>query len=534
MRLLGPWLVLTGAILAAPAQTNAPENRKLSLQECIQIALEHNLDIQIQWVNPDISRFTLDASYGVYDPTLNVSGGYTYSQSAGGIDAQGRLYAGAETEMEQASVSLQGLLPWGMNYNIGGSYSDTWGTLPTTVPDYSHPIVLTNSYLNLQNNQPVSFLTTNYNYIDARQPFTVFSGNASVASISQPLLKNLWIDNARLQILLNKKNLKTSELAFRNQVMTTVFSVEQAYYNLIFSVDNVKVQRKALELAERSLAENKKRVEVGAMAPLDEKQAESPVASSRASVLSAEGDLGTQQRLLKRLLSDDYSKWQAVSLEPAEVLVAVPQHLELQESWRKGLTLRPDLLQQKIALERQGFMVRFDKNQLFPDLELVGNVGYSGSAMDFSGVLDQERELQNPNWMVGGQMTVPLSRTTARNNYKSAKATERQIALQLKQLQQSILITLENDIATAQTSFQRVGATREATLYAEAALDAEQKKLESGKSTSFTVLQLQKNLTDAGSTEIRALADYNIALAQLYLDEGTILEHHHVSLKVKP
>ncbi|MCX6885799.1 MAG: TolC family protein, partial [Verrucomicrobia bacterium] len=81
--------------------------------------------------------------------------------------------------------------------------------------------------------------------------------------------------------------------------------------------------------------------------------------------------------------------------------------------------------------------------------------------------------------------------------------------------------------------FQRVGATREARIYAEAALEAEQKKLASGKSTSFEVLRLQRDLTTSRSSEIRSLADYNIALAQLAQYEGTTLERRHVNLNIR-
>jgi outer membrane protein TolC len=133
---------------------------------------------------------------------------------------------------------------------------------------------------------------------------------------------------------------------------------------------------------------------------------------------------------------------------------------------------------------------------------------------------------------VGAQLTFPLGNTGARNSYKSAKVTREQLGLQLKQLQQATLIKIENAMAVAQTSFQRVSATREARLYAEAALEAEQTKLEKGKSTSFVVLQLQKDLTTARSAEIRALADYNIALARLAQNEGSTLDRRKINLQV--
>ena len=242
---------------------------------------------------------------------------------------------------------------------------------------------------------------------------------------------------------------------------------------------------------------------------------------------------GTQQRVLKSLLSDDYSKWEKVSIQPAEALVAVSQDLNLQESWRKGLTLRPDLVQQKISLEKQGIIIKYQKNQLLPQLDVIGTYGFNASSGGYGGTFDQLGNGSYPFWSVGGQMTIPLTQTSARNNYKSAKVTKEQIVLQLKQLEQGILIQIENAMAVARTSYQQVNATREARIYAEAALDAEQKKLESGKSTSFVVLQLQKNLTSASSSELRALADYNIALAQLALNEGSTLDHRRVTLQVK-
>jgi hypothetical protein len=100
-------------------------------------------------------------------------------------------------------------------------------------------------------------------------------------------------------------------------------------------------------------------------------------------------------------------------------------------------------------------------------------------------------------------------------------------------LEHNLDVKIENAIETAKTDLQQVGATREARIYAEAALDAEQKKLEKGKSTSFQVLSLQRDLTTARSKEIRALADYNEALANVAVNEGTTLERRHVTLEVK-
>jgi outer membrane protein TolC len=532
MRLFGILLALAGTTLGLFGQTNTLETRKLTLEDCIQVALEHNLDVKIKRFNPEISRFTLRAAYGPYDPSLSVSGGHDYSVSPGGITSQGLNYPGTEMDINNFSSTLSGMLPWGTTYSFGAQASDTYGTEPGSAIGAVN--IVTNSFVNINNGQTVSFLSTNYSTVVTRSPFQSVYGGVGLASFDQPLLKNFWIDNTRLQIFLDKKNLKITELDLRNQVMTTITAVEQAYFELVYSQENVKVQRKALELAEQLLAENRKRVEVGTLAPLDEKQAESQAASSRADLLAAIGTEGTQQRVLKSLLSDEYSNWKDVSVQPVDPLVAIPQRFDRQESWSRGMSLRPDLLQQKLALEKQGYVVKFQKNQLFPQLDLVGTAGYNASSTtSFDDAVNQVAARDNPYWTIGGQMSFPLGNVNARNTYKAAKLTKEQIWLQLKQLQQNILIQIENAIEVAKTALQRVGATREARIYAEAALDAEQKKLENGKSTSFQVLQLQRDLTTARSTEIRALADYNEALANVAVNEGTTLDRRHVNLDVR-
>lgn len=523
------WLVVFLAVHVFGATRTVAETRKLSLEDCIRLALEHNLDVQIRRLDPTIAGYSLSGLYGSYEPQIQMSATHSYNQSPGGVDAQGRQYAGRELEADNFRGGLGGVLPWGLSYSLGLGLTDQTITTPPQL-SFGDPVVSVNTFYDVANSNTVVLLSTNYPVGFPGSSERTISGQAAALELRQPLLKNLWIDSTRLQIMLDKQNVRLSELDVRQQVITTVTDVEQAYYNLIFAQENILVQNAALQLAERLLAENRKRVEVGALAPLDERQAEAQAAASRADVLQAQGAEDTQQRVLKDLLSDEYNEWQTVVIQPVEPLVAVPEQFELQDSWRRGLALRPDLQQQKIALEKQGYIVKFSKNQLYPQLDVVGSYGLSASAPDWSPAFEQLGDRDNPFWSVGGQMTMPLGNRSARNTYKAAKANQQRIGLQLKQLQQRILIQIEDAISVAQTSFQRAKATREARVYAEQALEAEQKKLESGKSTSFEVLRLQRDLTSARLSEIRALADYNIALARISAAEGSTLERRRVNI----
>ena len=533
MRILSIGAALATAATVAFGQTSGQEIRKLSLEECIETALRHNLDIQIRRYSPEISRYSLKAAYGAYDPSLSLSGEHQYSLSAGGVDPQGRPYTGNESEADSFRAGVQGLAPWGMTYSLGANVTDAYGTRPSIAADLTQPFIVTNSFQDITTGKTLSYRSTNFQSVSIRSPFENSSGSMGALSLRQPLLKGFLVDSARMQIFLDKKNVEISDWDLRNQIVSTVTAVEMAYYNLIFAQESVRVQEKALELADRLLLENRKRVEVGALAPLDEKQSEAQAASSRADLLASQGNEDTAQRVLKNLLSDDYTKWSKAHVLPTLALIAVPQKFDLQESWQNGLRLRPDLVQQRISLEKQGYIVRYQKNQILPQLDVVGTYGHAGSSTEYSGVFNQFSTGDYPFWSYGGQVTMPLSQTSSRNSYRAAKATKEQIALTLRQLEQGVMIQIENAIASVNTSFQRVGATREARIYAEAALEAEQKKLASGKSTSFEVLRLQRDLTTSRSSEIRSLADYNIALAQLAQYEGTTLERRHVNLNIR-
>lgn len=481
-------------ICAASTQAATNEIRSLTLDEAIRLALQNNLEVQIERFGPQIEQFNLSGAYGAYDPTFSARVVKSFRSSPGGFDATTSFQRTAnETDLESYDLGLTGDLPSGLTYDIGGSLDRSSGN---TIKGFQ------------------------------------YRPDASI-NLTQPLLKNFWIDATRQAIWVNRKTLKISELAVDERIMDVVNRTEQAYYDLIFSIENVRVQEKGLELAERLLAENKRRVEVGALAPLDEKQAEAQAAGSRADLLSARQTLQAQENLLKGLMTVSYRDWYGVHIQPVEKLIALPERFNLFESWQKGLTLRPDLLQSRTDVERRDIILRYEKNQLFPQLDLIGSYGRNGLDRHFGAALEDIRDESNPSFSYGVMFSIPLSNRGPRNRYRATKAEKEQALLSLKKLEQDIMVQIQNAVELAQTSLERVDATKQARLYAEAALEAEQKKLENGKSTSFVVLQLQRDLTTARSEEIRALADYNKALAQLSFVEGTVFERNHLTVNVK-
>jgi len=504
MKRVGIFLAFFATVAAAVAQTgtNAPAGRAMSLADCIQSALAHNFDVQIERYNPQISLYDLNAAYSGYDPAFTASGQHNYNDSGASFQ-NGQHVAGSDYNQDSFNSGFAGGTPWGMTYNLSGNVSSTLG------------------------NNVVSTKTNTYFL-----PFENSSGTIGV-QLTQPLLKNFWIDSTRLNIRVAKNRLKYSEQSLRQQLITSVTAVANAYYELIFAQENVQVQQEALQLSQTQLDQDRQRLQIGTLAILSVQQDESQVAQNQANLIAAQSTLDTDQNVLKNLLSDDYSKSYGVDIQPSETLSAPPQAFDLQDSWNKGMTERPDLLQAKLNVEQQGISLKYYRNQMFPELDLLGTYGFNGAGQDYNDTFNQFDQGNRPFYSYGAALTVPLGNIGPRNQYKATKATLQQIVLQLKQLEQNVMVEIDNAVKQAESGYQSAEATKQARIYAEAALDAEQKTYAVGKATTFEVLTYQNNLTAARSQEIRALANYNESLANLAAQEGATLEHYNVNLEAK-
>jgi HAE1 family hydrophobic/amphiphilic exporter-1 len=490
MKRTGILLAFFAVVAATAAQTgtNTPAGRAMSLPDCIQAALAHNLDVQIQRFNPQISRYDLNAAYSGYDPAFTASGKHNYDDNNSGTNG----VLPAISDVNYFNSGIGGSLPWGMQYNFSGNVSDTHA-----------------------NNALPS------------------SGGQIQASLTQPLLKNFWIDATRLNIRVAKNQLKQSEQVLRQQIINSVTAVADAYYELIFAQENVQVQQEALQLSQTQLDQDRQRLQIGTLAVLSVQQDESQTAQDHANLIAAQSTLDTDQNVLKNLLTDEYSKWHDVNIVPSETLTAPSQSFDLQASWNKGMTERPDLLQAKLNVEQEGIQLKYYRNQMFPELDLIGTYGFNGAGPQYSDAFGQYNEGNRPFYTYGAQLSVPLGSVGPRNQYKATKATLQQVVLQLKQFEQTVMVQIDNAVKVAESDYQSVEATKQARIYAQAALDAEQKTYAVGKATTFEVLQYQNSLTSARSQEIRALANYNEALANLAAQEGATFERYNISIEAK-
>jgi outer membrane protein TolC len=286
-----------------------------------------------------------------------------------------------------------------------------------------------------------------------------------------------------------------------------------------------------LELKKQFVAETRRRVEVGDLPPLDSDQAETQLENTLTVLSIAREALATRQNALKALITDSFMDWVDVEPLPSDSLSEVKEEINRSESFRRALLGRPDLIQARLAVERSDVSVRFRKNQLFPSLDLIGRYGSYNVEEHASSAISETARFSDPDYTYGVVLSFPLSNIKERNDYRASKANRWISELQLRKAEQEVLLQVADFVNRVQLRFDQIGSTHKARTYAEAALAAEEKKLQNGLSTSFIVLQLQETLTAARTAEVEALADYNRAVAQLAFGEGTTLQRHRMKMQ---
>lgn len=526
-----------------PVKTAAPSVRTLSLQDCVQLALKHNFDVQIVRLSPDVARYNLKAASGAhYDPVFSIGAKREYLKEAPATDVRNdnpdNPYDMSETAFE-TTVSGRG---WpGFSYELGGSTSELDGETvlmqPPNPAEGLTPLWVVNG---------VPWTDTTVQYVpDPNIPWIVnrvvtrhaqlFKYHTAQAGLTmkQSLLKDFWIDSGRMQIQIRKKDLQISEHAFRRQLMATVLMVQQAYYDLAYAHANMKVMQRSLELAKELLEGERKRIAAQLVPPLSEKLAESRVQTSEADLLAAQEMVETRGNALRGLISDDYLNRPDDVIVPSDALVVVRSNPSRSESFQTAMKQRPEMAEARLLLEKQDVIVKFQHNQTLPQVDLVGGVGAAAVEDQWGEAFNRLGDGAYPYYSVGVVLNYPIGNVAARNKYKAARQLKEQAALNVKKVEQTIFVQVDNSLKILDRTYQRTLATRKATEYAEAALNAEKQKLADGTSTSFLVSEYERNYVSARSSEILATADYNKALAQLAFEEGTILDKNQIKLDVK-
>ena len=503
--------LLLGLPLVRTSAAEIPDG-PITLEQCIATALENNLNLRITNYQPRLSTLSLDGAYSAYDPNFSVGVTDSHRVSKGRVNPLEFTIPTSETDSFRHNYGLSGLLPTNTRYSLGLNGSETTGSSANDFPFGSY-------------------------------------GSGFYARLTQPLLRGAWSgDSVRMNIKLAKQQVESSGLDVKQQIIQTVSSVESAFYNLIADRQNLIIAENSLENAKEDLRIMKIKTDVGTEAKTRLPQLEAEVYSRQASLISVRNSYTTQVNTLKSLLSDDFTTVIDKELSPAGELNPVQTVFNRSDSWDMALNNRPDILKSTISLERAEIRLKYNKNQLYPQLDLTGSYGLSGSdsavtrfddnknpyiarRATFDNAFRDIRRGDYPNYSVGLQLNIPIPNRAARANYKTAQAQKEMALLQHKSLEQRIMIDIDSLIRSAESSYERIEATRLARVSGDLAVQNERTLRDEGASTDFVVLRAERDLTSRRYSEIRAKADYLIALVRLAEAEGSILEKHGINIE---
>ncbi|HWR51418.1 MAG TPA: TolC family protein [Bryobacteraceae bacterium] len=551
-------------------------NLYLSLQDAIALALENNLDIQMQRYAPlnaqaSLLRAQAGGPLRGVETTISTLTTSALSQITGGTGTQRSNVGGGGggstggTIITATGTSIPSLDP---SFYIVGSAGHATSPMTNSFTVGSNYIVSNNRNLNYGLTK--SFITgTNIDFgwenlraqsSSPRSDFNPFIDANARLTISQPLLRGFGLAVNTRNIRIAKNSMKVTDLGFKQQVISTVSAVIAGYWDLVSYNENVRVRQQALTLAQKLYDDNRKQVEIGTLAPIEIVRAEAEVASAQQALVNAETQVLQQENLMKNALSRTGIASPTISevrIIPTD-RIRVPEQepiVPVQDLMAQALQSRVEVEQARLNLESSKIGLAGSRSQLLPSLGVqasfannaLAGVPTRGTIVDpttniivpgpdpfFQGgwgtAIGQLFRRNFPDYSVAFSLNIPL-----RNRSAKADIIMDQVSLRRAEIQQQQLVNgIRVDVRNALTGLQQASAAHSAAVKArvlqEQNLDAEQKKYQLGASTVFLVIQAQRDLATARSQEVAAESQY--AKAKVNLDQmlGRTLDVNNISI----
>ena len=518
----------------------------LSLNDAITKALQNNNDIEVARTEVRIQETSLRSLLGIYDPVFTVSPTYTRSNTTG---------SRATNDFRVNSDYSQILRRGGGNYRVFFNNNRT------------------------ENNFAQSQLSSG---TTSSSGSALFSSSLGV-QYTQPLFRNLGIDNTRRQIKIQRKRLQQSDVDFRRQTIEIISRVQRAYWDLVFALRDQQNKADNLNLAKENLRQVEARIAAGAAAPLARAEVNTEVANRESDLLVAAQQVSIAENTLKTLLLRDATddEWN-VSYVPTDKPSYSDEPVILADAMKDAMDNRPELRRLKLANEINRIDIDYFRNQVKPQIDLnttfsLGGLSRGGSNTGFTtNLLTSSQELflldsinatrisqglppiqnpsitvapspsflfggfnrsflnlfrtDSPNFTVGVTFSFPLRNKTAKANLAGAQIEQEQIAAQTRSQEQLIVAEVRNAVQALETARQRVLSARKARENAEIQLEGERKLYEAGRSTTFLLFQRENALTNARNAEIRAETDYNKAISDLQRATSTTFQMNNIQI----
>jgi outer membrane protein TolC len=551
-------------------------NLYLSMQDAIALALENNLDIAIQRYTPQLADTQIEmAQAGGF--ARGVSTNVTAGPSSATVSAAGTT-PGSTQSAGAASSAASSSAVGGSVLQSGGpaipSLDPTlFGTLNwahLTTPQSSAFLTGSNALIQRQglSNFGISkgFLTgttislglnnTSLQGNNPRNDFNPSTTSSLSINFTQHLLQGFGRSVNSRQIRIAKNNREVSDLTFKLQVETTIAAVMELYWDLVSFRDAVQVAQDALSASQKLLENNRKQVEVGTLASIEVVRAQAEIASREQALVAAQMRVNQQETILKTALSR--TGVANPLLASAHIIptdrIQIPDRepiTPLQDLTAQAIASRPELAQSRIQLHNQELTILGSKNALLPTLDLVASSSNGALAGDpnplpalpgsphsnnpyfiggYGTVLSQLFSRNFPNYSVGLSLNIPIRNRAAQAQVASDQLTYRQQELVLQRLENQVRVDVQNAQIGVSNALAQLAAAQKAQVLQQQTLDAEQKKLDLGASTTYNVILAERDLVTAQSNTVTAEAAYAKARVEMDRATGQILYNNNISM----
>ncbi|HXB69226.1 MAG TPA: TolC family protein [Candidatus Acidoferrales bacterium] len=559
-------------------------NLYLSVQDALAVAIENNLDIELQrFALPQGDTELLRAKGGGLNRGLN----FTLSEVPTGVGgplspvltnaaSAGRATAGTSVATNALELGVLGEPQ--TNLSLQGTVLQSNGTaIPSYDPavvaqlNWTHQTTPQTSTVQTGSNSLVSATTlynagiqegfatggqASLNFNNSRQSvnslrsgYNPYTGSSLGLTVTQPLMRGYGMGLNRRFIQIAGNEQKITSLLFQQQLIMTVYGVIRLYTDFVALYADEKVKQETVTLAEKLLADTKAQVEEGTLAPVEMTRASAQVFSTRQDLINARGLREEQEAILKNVITrrgNEDPEVQSAHVIPTDTLI-IPEKDEIrpiQDLMSDALAHRPDLGQARLQIDNSKIGLAGSRSATRPQLDLVGvmqNNGLAGAANPllgtspdpgfiggFGGVLDQIFSRNYPTYGVGLQMTLPIHNRVAEADLARDELQVKQSEIRLRQLQNQARLEVEDALIAMRRARSSYEAAVEARRLQQESLEAEQAKFEVGASTSFFVIQYESLLAQSKSTEVAALSSYVKAKAALQRAMGTILDENRI------
>ncbi|MCP4252058.1 MAG: TolC family protein [Candidatus Scalindua sp.] len=474
----------------------------MKLKDCIILAIHNNYDIKIAKLEPMITENDITVARSVFDPVFIASG---------------------ETAKNE-TPSNSGVLLGATTGGDPGRYKQDTNTIDASLEKlFSTGTIFTLEFnIERANVDPVSAFTL-------KNPVT--EGYIE-AKITQPLLRNAGIFYNKSEIYIARNNKEKSVLELKEATIDVINSVQTAYWELVKTVEELRVRKKSLESAEDLLRKNKIQAKVGTLAPIEVLVAEDGVANKMNDIIETENNIKNREDDLKLIMNlSNHSSFSDVAIIPSDQASFTITDVTLDESIKNALANRPELFKQSLDIANARITVKQKRNELLPTLDAEAGIRYNGLSNTYGNAADSIFSEDFQSQFFGLALEVPIGNREARSNYSMAKLDARQSVLSKKRLEQEIIVEVRTAVREIKKNAESIKATEKARELALERLEAEEKKFKVGRSTSLEVLRAQDNLTIAEGKAVNALVNYQISIGDLDAKMGTILENNNIIIE---